>query len=57
MAQHAPLVAGDRAPLGTISGKSAAMEEQTATGLPDQIRRPGTGRGVPSFASWLVSRS
>src|SRR6516165_5493714 len=31
--------------------RSAAMEERTVTGPPGQIRLPGIGRGVPSFAS------
>ena len=62
MAQHAPLVAVDRAPLGTIcvdrsAERSVAMAERTTIGLLGQIRPLGIGRGVLSCASWLAVRS
>jgi hypothetical protein len=58
MAQHAPFVAVDRAPLWDdlhrpSAEKSVAMEERIAIGLLGQIRPFGIGRGVPSCASWL----
>ena len=62
MAQHAPLIAVDCAPLGTIcrqpsAVKSIVMAGRTVIELPGPIRLPGIGRGVPSFASWLAVRS
>ena len=62
MAQHALLVAVDRAPLGTIchqpsAVKSSAMAGRIAIGLRGPIRPGGIGRGARSFASWLAVRS
>jgi DNA-binding CsgD family transcriptional regulator len=37
----------------TVSREVSPMEERTATGLLGQIRP----RGIPSFASWLATRS
>jgi len=34
--------------------KSAVMVAWIAIGLPDPIKPPGIGRGVPSFANWLA---
>src|SRR6476660_8163141 len=41
----------------TVSREVSRNGGATATGLPGQIRPPGIGRGVPSFASWLATRS
>ena len=41
----------------TVSREVSRNGGRTATGQPGQIRPPGIGRGVPSFASWLATRS
>jgi len=46
-----------RASKNFVKRPGFSMEERTVTGLPGQIRLPGIGRGVPSFASWLATRS
>jgi hypothetical protein len=60
MAQHAPLLAVDRATWDDLrqpsAAKSSVMVERIATALPGPIRLPGIGRGVQSFASWLTVR-
>jgi hypothetical protein len=61
MAQHAPLVAVDSDPLGTLRqpsvAKSIVMGDLIVIGRRGRIRPPGIVRGVPSFANWLAVRS
>ena len=55
MAQHAPLVAVDRAPLGTICIDRQPRSQPQASAGSDQAALDRARR--PNLASWLATRS